>query len=255
MKRKPQQSLRDFSQEIKKLVKIAYGDQDETFRTELSLEKFKKGLSTRLRQHMLHVPHRTLPEAVRIASDYLQLEEKEETSVRAVTMEDKLDSILRILETLLKSKVTRRTVPPYQEHQHAATPTPAPQDPGPQEAQYTGHPEPQTRRYQTPYYTAPPEMQYTAPPAPYTGDVYRQQTPYRTSRRAYRPQRTRTTSFSGPLTPAPRRQLGPCYYCQGPHLRRDCQRWHEDNQQTPSPQPQPATNQDHQQGNDNRPTQ
>lgn len=206
IRRGQHQSLRDYGTEIKKLVRIAYGDQDETFRRELGLEKFKRGLNnTKLRQHMLHIPHNTIPEAIRIATDYLQIEEN--TTVKVISQENttsrieaKLDAVLAAIEAILKNG-TDQGGPPQR---------------------------PQAPDYPPQYYRTPP---------------------YGTPRR-YRPNRPAPAYATQP-TPT-RQPPGPCYYCEGPHLRRNCRKYYEDMEAKTQ------TNQDQQQpqsGNDRRPTQ
>jgi hypothetical protein len=113
-RRTMKQDLHEYGAEISKLVNAAYPDMSQEFRTRIATEKFQKGLNhPRLQQHLLTRPHSTIPEAVRMAEEFLQFEKT--TSVNMLSEEgvltaptpiqpDKLDIIIKSLETLIAAQ-------------------------------------------------------------------------------------------------------------------------------------------------------
>lgn len=120
IKRASKQNLHDYGNEITKLVKIAYPDQDQAFCTRTAIEKFQKGLNnTQLQQHMLTIPHPTMAEAIRVADEYLQIETKATVNVVKTEVEsemtpspaqpDKMDLLLKAIEGLIAAQTTMLT--------------------------------------------------------------------------------------------------------------------------------------------------
>jgi len=115
-RRGTKQNLHDYGAEISKLIQTAYPTMDSVFRTRTALEKFQKGLNhPRLQQHLLTRVHHTIPEAVKLAEDFLQYEthtsiQSLETEVQVEQVQitppgpDKLDLILKSIEALIAAQ-------------------------------------------------------------------------------------------------------------------------------------------------------